>query len=645
MVFKSILRPLIFCASILLLISCGGVSVGTKSVSYPNPETSEARAAYTGAEQAYLAGDFATAGKLLADFITTYPYTELTDKARFLEGEMAFSRGDYDQAISFYKQSFTQIYSPNVGPKAKFKIGLSLYKQQKYAEAAAELSSIERVGTSPLLRLRIDSAGFAAAREGKLPKGQAITWSLWLIDDYAEGAGYNAAKIPSEDIIPEARALEEVRSFISDESIALGDTQSIPMDKMKGKKSGGYIEYKKALLLQKSGDTADATAALKAFMSRYPKHEYYDSARALLNEMGGVVGELKGMAVGAILPLTGKYGEYGNSVLHGMECALGIYAPCEGPSGIRIIVKDSSLLGFNATAAVADLAAQGVIAIVGPLMSREVTEAAVKANELGVPMISLSQKGGVAEIGDYIFRNYVSPDSEISTLTDYLFGHTRMKRFFILYPENLKGQEYKDLFIAAVEKWGGKITGKFAYAPNQMEFAGELRGRGLAENMATVASGGGYDAIFIPDSFGVVGYLVPTLALMGMRDTKYLGISRWDDPQLVERGGEFVEGAIFVDSFFKQSSDPLVSSFVTKFKSSYDIDPTLLEAMGYDSMRMLVAAMQNDGASERPGMLAVLKRVTGFPGVTGRITFDESGNARRDLTVLTVKDGKIEQSK
>jgi ABC-type branched-subunit amino acid transport system substrate-binding protein len=612
---------------------------------YPNPQTPEAKEAFDAAYAMYSSGNFGQADQAFASFISGFPYTELTDRARFVRGEIAFAEEKYKQAIIFYKQSYSEIKSPNVLPKAHFKAAMAMAKLGRGEDVLAELSLIERSNASNILKLRMDSLGFSAALALGKKTTERVLWSLRLLDDYASGATLGGGEeLTSVELVPESTALEDVRAWIDDANITLADISSLPVEDMKGKKSGGYLDYKYAIAMHTSGDFDGASKLIKNYISRYPKHEYYQRARLLAAQMGGLLGDGAGIKIGAMLPLSGKYAVYGQSVLNGLECAIGVYEPCSGPSGIEVIVRDTELSGASAETAVDELADEGVIAIVGPLLSRSAIAAAGRAQERGVPTISLSQMDGFAEAGDYTFRNFVTPDSEISTLVDYVFSNMRLRRFFVLYPENKKGVEYRDLFTNAVKKWGGKVVGKYPYAPNQMEFASELRGRGMAEQVAGLTSTGeSYDAIFIPDSFKAVGYIIPTLAMMGVRKAKYLGISRWNDAELVERGGEFVDGAVFTDAFFKSSSDPVVYGFVGAFKKAYGIDPTLLEAVAYDTMRMMIQAIQLDGVSGRQAMKDALLRTTNFAGATGRTSFDATGDAKRTLQVLTVKNSRIQQ--
>ena len=59
--------------------------------------------------------------------------------------------------------------------------------------------------------------------------------------------------------------------------------------------------------------------------------------------------------IGVILPLTGKYAIFGKSTLHGIECAAGVFTPCESPINAELIIKDDMGLPEKAVTAVEEL--------------------------------------------------------------------------------------------------------------------------------------------------------------------------------------------------------------------------------------------------------------------------------------------------
>ncbi len=625
-------KILVICLLGFALVSCA-TSEEPRRARYPNSVSPAAQTEFSVAKGLYRSSRFPEADSAFAALIADHPYTEITDRSLFFRAEIAFGRHDYSGALGLYRKSYSRVGSPMITPMAKFKAGLSLYKLKRYGEAITELESIERANASAILRLRIDSLAVVASNKvGAIPASKVI-WYLFVLDDYSDGAAQRVGEVSGEELVAENDALSEVRRWVEDPNISMSSVEMLPLAGMKGKRSGGYASYKYAYLLHTTGRSDEAAQRIKNYLTGYPKHEYYASARLLAMELGGEFGSGAGISIGVILPLTGRYAVYGESVLHGIECAVGIFGSCTGPAGMTLIVRDSTSTSLGATRAVDELNDAGVVAIVGPLMSSSAVVAAGRAQELGIPLISLSQRNGVIELGDFIFRNSVSPASEVDAVVEYSITQKMLKRFFILYPNNRKGAEYERLFTEKVEELGGKVVSTHSYAPNEMEFAVALRSVG--------DNGSSFDAVFIPDSSRVVGYIAPTLALSGIEGVKLLGISRWDEQGLVDRGGKFVDGSIFVNSFYKKAHDAGVISFIKKFKETYGIEPTLLEALGFDATRAIIIAAQEMGSFHRETMRDSLTRISGFHGVSGLMGFNLDGDARRKLTLLTVKNGAI----
>lgn len=637
--------------------------VGVRSVKYPNAATSEMRAEFARADELYRSKRFAEADAAFARIIAEQPYTEFTDESRFRRGEIAFGRKEYAAALELYRQAVSQIESPRVAPKAHFKAALALFRLNRRSEVVDELARIDRRDASAVLRTRADSLAVHALAmpiskgAGASPKGEAVRWYLFLLDDYAEGGGNMPSGVSLQELITEEAALQAVKRWVDDRTVTAADIEALPLKEMRGKRSGGYASYKRALILQGAGETKEVVRELRSFLSTYPKHEHYGSARMLMTELGGAVGQGAGISIGVLLPLSGKYAVYGESVLRGIECAVGVHQPCSGPSGMRLVVRDSESTAGGVAGAVDELAAEEVMAIVGPLMSASALEAAGRAEELEIPMIAVSQRPGLAEVGEYVFQSSVSDGSEILTLAEYAVNQRGWKRFFIIHPPTKKGTEYRGLFTDAVQSLGGRVTGSQVFSPVRAAGpADELRGRYLQEQQLDADGSraaeqmidfsiapGGYDALFVPDAIGVAAYIAQKMSVSARGCPQLLGISRWDDQRLVGRAGSAVDGAIFVDSFYKGAPDAHVSAFVSNFQQAYGgVEPTMLEALGYDAMRMIISAIQEKGAKRRASLREALARTSNFPGVTGKISFDDEGRAKREMWVLSINDGRIE---
>lgn len=377
--------------------------------------------------------------------------------------------------------------------------------------------------------------------------------------------------------------------------------------------------------------------------------------------------------IGVVLPLSGKFKIYGESVLHGIECAAGVVPPCTSPLHVELVVKDSHGDPATAATAVEELVKQDqVITILGPLLSKEVEAAANKAQELKIPLVSLSQKDGVTDIGDYIFRVTMSADSQVQTLVDYAVKQKGYKRFGILSPRNPYGENYRAVFSDAVTKAGGQVVAEKVYgeevvnivdatAQQQHDDAqkpksglstdGTYHGPGAkgTSGGAEVSAGvsakpriptiSGVEAIFIPDSYRAIANIIKYGNSNTLSGVQLLGTNRWNESGLLDIGTP-IEGAVFVDGFFAQSQDIGVQQFVDSFRQAYQLTPTILEAQGYDAIHLVMKAIEN-GGRKPASMRNTLAKLANFKGLTGRISFGPNRDAQKHLVLLTVSGGAI----
>lgn len=381
--------------------------------------------------------------------------------------------------------------------------------------------------------------------------------------------------------------------------------------------------------------------------------------------------------IGVVLPLSGKYKIYGESALHGIECAAGIVQPCTSPIRVELVVKDSKADPALAATAVEELVTQDkVMAIIGPLMSRDVDAAAQKAQELKVPLISLSQKDGVTAIGDYVFRVALNSTSQVQTLVDYAVKQKGLKSFGVMYPNNNYGATFRTMFADAVTKAGGQVLVEKSYGEevvnivearsDQQSSDGSQRPRsglstdgtyhgpgekGAAKSASVDVSGGavvarpkipsvsGVEAVFIPDSYRAVVNIIKYGNSKAFSGVQLLGTNRWNEMGLLDVAPQ-VEGAVFVDGFFANSLDLGVQQFVETFRQAYQISPTILEAQAFDASRLVLKAIEN-GGRKPASMRNALSKLSNVKGLTGRISIGANRDAQKQLVLLTVKEGAI----
>src|SRR3972149_6516327 len=165
------------------------------------------------------------------------------------------------------------------------------------------------------------------------------------------------------------------------------------------------------------------------------------------------------LSVGAIFPLSGKFAAFGNKALQGAELAIERYNSTEAGKKrpVRLLIKDSKGMPKMAEKAVNELNTDGVDVIIGPILATTADAAAKKAQELKIPIITMTQKEGITGIGGWVFSNGMTNAAQAKGLVDYA-SRQGVKKVAILYPDNPFGRELTVVFTTEMVKLGGEVV-------------------------------------------------------------------------------------------------------------------------------------------------------------------------------------------
>lgn len=358
-------------------------------------------------------------------------------------------------------------------------------------------------------------------------------------------------------------------------------------------------------------------------------------------------------AVGCIIPLSGRNAAYGNRALDAVLLAAGVFNAVK-KTPIRLLIEDSQSDAAVAGAAVEKLSRAGVTGILGPLGSQEALEAAKEAQRLKIPILTLTQREGITEIGDHVFRNFLTAAMQVRAVVEYAQAELGLRRFAILYPDDPYGREMARLFREEVRRKGGEIRKEKSYQSDQADFREEILALGGVASVSAdmdVAAGNatktdpGFEALFIPDFSYRIAMIAPQLAYNGITGIRLLGTSGWDSPELLKTDPIHLQGAFFVAGFFAESFRPEVNNFIEAFYMAYGREPDAMEALVYDAADIVVKLLLENRGGTREAFRTALMQVKEYPGVSGKTSFPASRDAQKDLFILTVREGRIVQVK
>ena len=562
------------------------------------------------------------------------PEEEPRDAILFNMGELLFSQEDFANAGLKFRDLIEQYPSSPLVNEAKYKLGICYAKTGRYEDSLGLLREVLPLSLSPLRKSRIHSL-MAENYSGLGDYFEALRWYTRTMEDAEEEA-------------QKGGIWQEIKEIL-DHRLSPAQLQEVQFI-YEGTSTAGYATFKIAQIYFEQGDVERSKKLIYRIMEDFEDQPYYAQVKAFFDTIKEELVPERNV-IGCILPLSGENRVYGIRSLHGMELAIHAFEPNYEGMPIKLAIKDSKSSPHEAEAAVEELVdEERVMAIIGPLLSVTSEAAAKRAQELEVPIITLTQREDVAEIGDFVFQNFLTNSQQIKALTSFAIGELGLNRFAILYPRDLYGIKLTHLFIDEVLRRGGEIMGVQSYDNEQMDFGGEIKRmvglregeiqKGQKRDFEPIIE---FDGLFIPDYSNRVGLIAPQLAYYNVIGITLLGTSAWNSPELVSEGGKYVDGSIFVDGFFKDSPNPRVKKFSKEFRNTFDLDSTTLEAQAYDAVDLCVQVLTDQEIYSHRQMRDGLMGVMRFDGISGLTSFDLDGKPNKIPFILTVRKGEIQQ--
>jgi branched-chain amino acid transport system substrate-binding protein len=148
------------------------------------------------------------------------------------------------------------------------------------------------------------------------------------------------------------------------------------------------------------------------------------------------------------------------------------------------------------------------------------------------------------------------------------------------------------------------------------------------------------DAVYLADYADGLVTLLSGLESRGY-DGKILTTSSIASAEVFSEAGGAAEGVLFTQSNYDvDAEDERVQQFVQAYREKYGSAPDLYAAHGYDAMRIYARALQEGG--RRPSQFwQGMRGISGFPGVTGAIQFDEQGDVQKFPRVYIIQEGQF----
>ena len=615
---------------------------------------------FSQAEKMLQAKSYEKALELFKEYYERFPDGPLADAALMKMASIHATLGDFEQARSIYHRLIDEHPESSFVSDAGFEIIVMYYNQGEYDRVIEQATQFLK----------------------QKPSRVHVQKTYVLLGDT-----YNAMSSPKDAVNYYIMALRISKDIEKDSiikklkvTIAGLEHQDIItlFNQVKDNTLKGYLMFQLGLIYTEEEEYDEALKILTAFTEKFPRHENVQQAKRLISLINKR-SVYSRYTIGCLLPLSGPYKIYGNGALKGIQLAFNQFNAKNPERSIKIIVKDTGSDSAKSEVAVKELFEENVAAIIGPVITSG--SAAKAAQNYRIPIITLTQKDNIPELGEYVFRNFITPGMQVKALVSYAAKELGLKSYAILYPDEKYGETFMNLFWDEVIAHKGKVVGVESYRPDGTDFADPIKKlvglyydvpedlKNIDETAKEKENGEAteniietllsplddksedwdikeneeseaivdFDVVFIPDAPKKSGLIIPQLAFYDVKDTFLFGTNLWHSDTLIDMTFKHAQGAIMPDGFFAESRSKNVKQFVDSYNEIFHQKPGFIEAVAYDTALILFQMVSRPDVRFRSVLKNELKRLQGFQGVTGLTSFDNNGDAIKNLYLLQIR--------
>ncbi len=352
------------------ICSCGAAQLNPKASSEPGG----AARLFSIAENLFQSNSYEDALTAYQEFLDCYPSDSNADIALMRIATIYSNQEKYGLSRMAYRRLATEHPHSEFAIDAMIEIMLFLFSKGQFKEVILQASKIiEKTDSKTYLSRTYEVLG-DTYMSLKSPK-EAIFF-------------YQMAGLAEEENI--LLKLKTATNQLSEEDMLLLST------KLNDQLLKGYFLFELGLYQVKNENYKEALGIFSEFTTNFPQHEKKREALELIDKINERL-VFKRRLIGILLPLTGPYEAFGNRALKGIQLALDQFNDQSNQPAFEIMVKDTRSDPETAINAVRQFDENRVSLIIGPIITSEY--AAQEAQIRGIPIITLTQKPGIPELG------------------------------------------------------------------------------------------------------------------------------------------------------------------------------------------------------------------------------------------------------
>jgi len=305
---------------------------------------------------------------------------------------------------------------------------------------------------------------------------------------------------------------------------------------------------------------------------------------------------------------------------------------------VELVIEDNESKAESAVKANTKVITEdGVLAIVGPQSSKQAVPAGDVANNYQTPMISpWSTNPSTTKDRPYVFRACFLDPFQGPVVAKFVKEEYKFTKAAVLYdvasdyPKGLA-----EFFKTAWEELNGagSVVAYESFTTKDADFSAQL----------TKIRNSGAEFLFTPQYYNEVALIVQQAHQLGW-NKPIVGSDSWGSAETVKLCGKDCFGLFFTTHYAAAGAKGATKEFIDRYNQKYGYVPDDVGALTWDAIRIVQKAIEGAGKltgdikKDRQAVRDAMAAIKNFEGITGKMTFNESGDPSKCAVIVKISD-------
>jgi ABC-type branched-subunit amino acid transport system substrate-binding protein len=311
---------------------------------------------------------------------------------------------------------------------------------------------------------------------------------------------------------------------------------------------------------------------------------------SVLLVLGALAAEASTYKVGVLMPLSGKSADRGVAMKNAIDLFVQGYNQSSKENGgikLELVVKDDEddveKAKIVATELVKD---ESIIAVIGGYYPEATKAAARIISDAKIPFVTpFASAQDIQEVNNYAFALNVTDGQLGAYLAVYIKGVLKKDNVLVIHNTDQMGTNLKQSFMDKAERLGLTVVKTLAAERESRDK--DWANKNLPDSVENEKIG--VIAALTHSDTGLE--LLPQIREKNI-SAPVLATPNWTNPKFLEMDDKFTDGVYVASPFLWEIANEKASLFRLAYQKKFKADPTVANALAYDSILLLSAAIE-----------------------------------------------------